>query len=58
LGGRSSDGEDLRAFHEFLRELDKERHPKFGRLVRVQDETGKYVWVCERHYGLYEPLLQ
>jgi hypothetical protein len=49
------EGENLRAFHRFLRELDNDRHPKFGGLQRAQDETGTCLWLCPKHYKEYNP---
>lgn len=52
---KSLDGEDLRAFHRFLRKLDKDRHPKFGGLQKTHDETGTCLWLCPEHYKVYNP---
>jgi hypothetical protein len=52
---KSFEGENLRAFHRFLRELDKDRHPKFGGLQKTDDETGTCLWLCPEHFKVYNP---
>ena len=52
---QSFEGENLRAFHRFLQQLDEDRHPKFGGLLKTEDETGTCLWLCPKHFKEYNP---
>ena len=43
----------LRAFRTLLFKLDP--YQRFGGLRRVQDPSGEFLWVCNEHYGEYDP---
>ncbi|MFD9411294.1 COR domain-containing protein [Streptomyces sp. NPDC059989] len=53
IGLSASEGAALRAFREFLFELDETR--KFRDLQRVLTPTGDWQWLCAHHYAQYEP---
>ena len=48
-----AEGAGLRVFRSLLYELDPTR--KWGGLRRRLTPSGDYVWVCDRHYHLYDP---
>ena len=48
-----AEGAGLRAFRSLLFDLDPTQ--AWGGLRRKLTPSGDYVWVCERHYQLYDP---
>ena len=48
-------GAELREFHDLLKEQVTGR--KWGGLRRALTKTGDHLWLCPRHYDIYEPPL-
>ncbi len=48
------EGAGLREFHALLKEIDKKQ--TWGGLRRVTAKaTGDVLWVCRKHYKIYDP---
>ncbi|WP_432977721.1 COR domain-containing protein [Dactylosporangium sp. CA-233914] len=48
-----AEGAGLRGFRYVLFQIDKTQ--QFGGLKRVQAPSGEFLWVCPRHYSVYDP---
>ena len=52
---KEAEGAGLRELHSLLRELDPASG--WGGLARVHTPQGEFLWVCKKHYALYNPPL-
>ncbi|UCE61112.1 MAG: hypothetical protein JSU63_05045 [Phycisphaerales bacterium] len=54
LGLSRAEGAGLRAFHQLLKQQDKDGTKTWGGLRRVINPSGDVLWVCPEHYKVYD----